>query len=95
MPMRNVPWSSDVYDYQSSEVVYFFSDWGVTSYSIAWWLKAVMEDAGIEISIYHQGATCSKAARAGITTKQINTVGGRLVLRRHLPKVLSWKVEGN
>ena len=48
----------------------------VTSSSIARWLsKTTMEDAGIDISISKshsvRGATCSKAAGAGVTTKQI------------------------
>ena len=47
----------------------------VTSSSIARWLRAIMEDAGIDISIFKshsvRGATCSKAAGAGVTTKQI------------------------
>ena len=47
----------------------------VTSSTIARWLKTTMEDAGIDISIFKshsvRGATCSKAAGTGVTTKQI------------------------
>ena len=47
----------------------------VTSSSIARWLKQTMKDAGIDISIFKlhsvQGAACSKAAGAGVTTTQI------------------------
>ena len=47
----------------------------VTSSTIARWLKETMKDAGIDISIFKshsvRGAACSKAAGAGVTTKQI------------------------
>jgi len=47
----------------------------VTSSSIARWLKETKKDAGIDISIFKPhsvwGATCSKAAGAGVMTEQI------------------------
>ena len=47
----------------------------VTSSSIARWLKETMKDAGVDISIFKshsvRGATCSKAAGVGVTTRQI------------------------
>ena len=47
----------------------------VSSCSIARWLKCFMEEAGIDISIFKahsvRGASCSSAAGAGVTTKDI------------------------
>ena len=47
----------------------------VTSSTIARWLKLTMSEAGIDVGIFKshsvRGATCSKAAGAGVTTKQI------------------------
>ena len=68
-------------DFQSSKPkTQLFLSWigehnPVTSSSIARWLKQTMKDAGIDISIFKshsvRGATCSKAAAAGVTIKQI------------------------
>ena len=47
----------------------------VTSSTTARWLKSVMSEVGLDVSIFKShsvhGATCSKAAGAGVTTKQI------------------------
>lgn len=47
----------------------------VTSSTIARWLKSTMSEAGIDVGIFKsrlvRGATCSKAAGASVTTKQI------------------------
>ena len=47
----------------------------VTSSTIARWLKLTMGEAGIDVGIFKshsvRGATCSKAAGTGVTTKQI------------------------
>ena len=47
----------------------------VSSCTIARWLKCFMEEAGIDISIFKahsvRGASCSSAAGAGVTTKDI------------------------
>ena len=47
----------------------------VSSCSIARWLKNLMAEAGIDISIFKahsiRGASCSTAAGAGVTTKDI------------------------
>ena len=47
----------------------------VSSCTIARWLKSLMTEAGIDISIFKahsiRGATCSTAAGAGVTTKDI------------------------
>ena len=47
----------------------------VTSSSVARWLKETMKDAGIDVNIFKshsvRGASCSKAAGAGVTTRQI------------------------
>ena len=68
-------------DFQSSTLkTCLFLSWigkhnPVTSSTIARWLKETMKDAGIDISIFKShsvcGAACSKAAGAGVTTKQI------------------------
>ena len=48
----------------------------VTSCTIAWWLKKVSEDAGVDVSCYFSahsicGALSSAAALAGVTTNDI------------------------
>ena len=47
----------------------------VTSSTIARWLKSTMSETGIDVGIFKlhsvRGVTCSKAAGAGVTTKQI------------------------
>ena len=47
----------------------------MTSSSVARWLKETMKDAGIDVNIFKshsvRGASCSKAAGAGVTTRQI------------------------
>ena len=47
----------------------------VSSCTIARWLKSLMEEAGIDISLFKahsvRGASCSTAAGAGVTTKDI------------------------
>jgi len=52
----------------------------VISSSIDRWLKQTIKDASIDVGIFKshsvRGATCSKAAGAGVTTKQIQEAAG-------------------
>ena len=79
-----VPQNSEGCNHQSLKLVCFFSDWGAQPSDILFNCQvaiATMEDDRIDISFFKshsvRGATCSRTARAGVTTKPYVLISNR------------------